>query len=65
MQPLQTVQMWEMMQSRQAEMRKEAKMAHLASLAEKQQEGWWSSLFRRQMQAPTLALEPSATPKLG
>jgi len=67
MEPLQSQILWKLMLDRQAEMRKEAQRLHIAKMAAKRQPSWWNGLFRRQAQAqtPTIALETSATPKLG
>jgi hypothetical protein len=65
MQTLHNQQMWEIMKSRHAELLQEAKNAHLARMAQESKPGWLRSLFGRQAQTPTLALEPSATPELG
>jgi hypothetical protein len=65
MEPLFNQQMWEIAKARHAEMIQEAQNVRLARLARESQPGWLSSLFRRQAQTPTLALEPSATPELG
>lgn len=58
-------QQWELSRSRQAELIQEAKMAHLARMAQQPQQSWWKSLFHRQPECPTLSLETSAAPELG
>jgi hypothetical protein len=64
MQLLHSQQQWELMRDHQADMLKEAQMAHLARMAEKPQKSWWSVL-RRQPKTPTLTLSTSVAPKLG
>lgn len=65
MNTLHSQQMWELMQSRQAELIKEAQREHLAKLARQPQAGRWKNPFRRQAQHLTIALNASATPELG
>jgi hypothetical protein len=64
MQLLHSQHQWELMRDHQAEMLKEAQMAHLARMAEKPQQSWWRST-RRQSQSPALTLETSVAPELG
>jgi len=65
MYPLQTVQLWEIMRARQAELLKEAEMRALANKLDKPKVNWWKILFRRPEQAPAPVLQPNATPELG
>ena len=55
---------WELVRARQAEMLKEAQNLHLAEMAEGPKQNWWAKLRRPQAQAPALALNPNAAPKL-
>lgn len=65
METLQSQIIWDVTRARQAEMLQEAKMAHLARMAQKPRQRWWNVIFRRQAPTPTLALKPSAAPELG
>jgi hypothetical protein len=64
---LHVLQTWELMQSRHAELLKEAQKAHLAQQAQGQAQNvnWLHKLLGRQVETPKLALHPNATPELG
>jgi hypothetical protein len=65
MELLQHQQLWEMSRTRQAELVREARQAHLARLLPRRQPRLWAMVARWRQRRPHLAAPASATPKLG
>ncbi len=63
---LQQQQMWEISRTRQAELIREARQAHMARMASRrQQTSPWAWLANRRQRRPHLVLPQSVTPELG